>query len=218
MKRLFSLFAVVTFLLVNAAMPASAAEVPGHSSAFGGSALDWQQQYLGWLFGSETNPLMQSDFCGETVGNAFLLNAAINPVTEVTCTIPTGTRLVGSPGGSISWSPTDATTDTGLLAARDEFISHITDTAATLDGHPLEVQSGYAASDVYTIPLAPDSFVKTVDPNTAGLTETRVASAAWIIRIHPLPPGSHTLVLSDKIDGVSYTATFHLTVQPGRSN
>ena len=216
MKRLLCLFAALAFLTAGAAVPASAAGIPGNSSAFGASATVWQQRYLGWLFGSETDPLLQSNFCGETVDGAFFLNAAINPVFDATCTIPTGTQLVGSPGGSIAWFPSDSTTDQGLLAARDAFISHISNAAATLDGRSLEVQSGFATTGVYTIPLAPESFIKTVDPNTANLTETRVASAAWILRLQPLPPGSHTLVLSDSIDGVPFTATFHITVQPGK--
>jgi hypothetical protein len=193
----------------------TAAAVPGGSSAFGASSVDFQQRYYGWLLGSSTAPLLQDNFCGETVDGTFFLNTTIVPVTDATCTIPTGTRLVASPGGTVWWFPTDATTDAGLLAVRDASLTDITNVTATLDGRALEVQSGFAKTDVYTIPLAPDSFIKTYDPNTAGLTQTRVASGGWILRIQPLPPGSHTLVLSDDIDGVSYTATFHLTVSAG---
>lgn len=209
-------FAVVVMSVVAGGVAnAGAGAVPGGSSAFSASSVARQQRWMAWAFGSETNPLLQDNFCGEKVGDAFFLNAAINPVLEATCTIPRGTPLVASPGGAISWYPTDATTRRGLLAARDEFISHVSDAVASLDGKALDVQRGFATSGVYTIPLAPDSFVKTVDPNTAELTRTRVASAGWILRIPPLRHGSHTLVLSDKIDGVSYTATFHITVTRG---
>ena len=140
---------------------------------------------------------------------------ALNPVLDATCTIPAGTTLVGSPGGTIRWQPTDATTDQGLLALRDADMTNITGAAGTLDGQPLDVQSGFATPGAYTIPLAPGSFIKAVDPATAGLTQTRVASGGWIVQIRPLPPGLHTIVLSDLIGGAPYIATFHITVEAG---
>jgi hypothetical protein len=148
------------------------------------------------------------------------LNAAAVPVLEADCQIPTGTPLVASPGGIFDWDSTNSMTDAELLALRDlDFQTNIDpNPSATLDGQPLDVQSGFAKTGVYTISVAPGSLIPTVDPTfPAGQTQVRIASAVWIVRIQPLPPGSHTLVLADTIGGTPFTATFHITVRPGSS-
>jgi len=46
----------------------------------------------------------------------------------------------------------------------------------------------------------------------AEAVRARVASNAWMVRLTPLTPGSHTLTLSDTINGDPFVATFHINV------
>ena len=110
----------------------------------------------------------------------------------------------------------DAPTDAEILAGRDDEFVGVTDPSGTLDGKPLDVESGFARTGVYTFAVEEGSFAKAVDPSFAESDEARAASAGWIVRIPPLSPGNHELVLSDKLDGEPFTATFHITIEPRR--
>jgi hypothetical protein len=214
MKRLFALIAALSMLVVASPAAAGGNAVPAKSHAYGASLLTWQQRWVQWAFGSSTNPLL-SGICGEKVGRLFFLNAAIEPGTEVNCVIPTGTPLLATAGGAFAWAPTDGQTREELLASRDAAFVGITDPRATLDGRPLRVADSLRFSDVYTIRLEPGNFVQTVDPGVPG-DSTRVATAGWFVRITPLSPGQHELVLSDVIDGTVFDVTFHITVRRGK--
>jgi hypothetical protein len=207
---------IVSLGLASTATAAQGPDLPSGSSSFGASSAVWEQRLVGWLFGSATNPLLQDNFCGEQVGNVFFLNVATVPSYEATCEIPTGTQIVASPGGTVVWEPTEAQTDEGLLDELSGAVADLSNPTAAVDGHPLDVANAFVGPLVYTIPVAEGSFIKTVDPTfPAELTETRIASAAWILRIHPLPPGEHEIILGDEIGGEAFTATFHITVTPG---
>jgi hypothetical protein len=213
MRRIVLFVVLFTVALLVTSPAINAQEVPGNSSAFGASKVVWQQRLFGWLFGSATNPLLQEGFCGQVIDHVFYFNAAAAPVVEANCVIPTGTPMVASPGGTIEVAPVDGTTDQALLTKLNTDSAALSNPSATLDGRPLDVTSGFANAGAYTIPVEAGSFIPTVVP-TFTLTQTRVASAAWIIRIHPFPPGQHELVLADDIAGQPFTATFHITVQP----
>jgi hypothetical protein len=214
MKRLFVLIAALSMLVVASPAAAGGNAVPAKSHAYGASLLTWQQRWVQWAFGSSTNPLL-SGICGEKVGRLFFLNAAIEPGTEVNCVIPTGTPLLATPGGVVAWASGDVDTREELLAERDAGLAGISDPRATLDGRPLRVADSLRLSDVYTIRLEPGNFIQTVDPAVSGDT-TRVASGIWLVRITPLPPGQHELVLSDVLDGTVFDITFHITVRKGK--
>jgi hypothetical protein len=202
-------------IVVGAAGPAAAKKgaIPARSHAHGASLLTWQQRWVGWAFGSATNPLL-SGICGEQVGKLFFLNVAIEPGTEVDCQIPPGTSLFGTPAGTAAWAPSFGQTRQELLAARDSDLATISDPRATLDGRPLSLDGALSLTDVYTIPLEQGNFIQTVDPGVPG-DETRVASGGWFLRIAPLTPGQHELVLSDLIAGELFDNTLHITVQKG---
>ena len=213
MRKVILILGIAFMMSVSLVEPAVAASLPGVSSAFGGSSITWQRHYMSWLFGSETNPLMRESYCGESIDGVLFLNAATVPNFEATCTVQPGTRILASPGGSIEWAPTNGTTDEQLLAQLAADATAVQNAAGTLDGRTLNVQDGFAVAGAFTIPVADDSFIKTVDPGfPTNLTETRVASDAWMVRLMPLSPGSHTLVLSDTIAGDPYVATFHINV------
>jgi hypothetical protein len=213
MRKVMLIGGLALIMSLGVANPAVAGSVPAGSSAFGASSVTWQQRYLSWLFGSDTNPLMQDGFCGQTIDGVLFLNAAVIPNFDATCTVEPGTKLLASPGGTIEWEPTNGTTDEQLLAQLAVDEAAIQNAAATLDGRTLDVQDGFAHAGAYTIPVADNSFIKTVDPGfPSDLTEARVASSAWIVRFTPLTPGSHTLVVSDTIAGDPFVATFHINV------
>jgi hypothetical protein len=156
---------------------------------------------------------MQDGLCGQTIDGVLFLNAATIPDFEATCTVKPGTKILASPGGTIEWEPTNGTTDAQLLAQLALDSAAIQNGAGTLDGSALDVQSGFAAAGTFTIPVADTSFIKAVDPTfPSDLTEARVASDAWMVRLTPLTPGSHTLILSDTINGDPFVATFNINV------
>jgi hypothetical protein len=214
MKRLCVLIAVLSMLVVATPAAARGNAVPAKSHAYGASLLTWQQRWVQWAFGSSTNPIL-SGTCGEKVGKLFFLTAAFEPGTEVNCVIPTGTPLLATPGGVAAWVSGDVDTRAELLADRDAGLVGISDPRVTLDGRSLRVADSLRLSDVYTIRLEPGNLIQTVDPTVSGDT-VRVASGPWLVRITPLPPGQHTLVLSDVIDGTVFDITFHITVRNGR--
>ena len=72
------------------------------------------------------------------------------------------------------------------------------------------------STGVSTAPVEDGSYIKSVDEAFADLSEARVASAGWVVRIPPLSPGQHVVELFDRIDGDPFRATFHITVQRGR--
>jgi hypothetical protein len=214
MKRLCVLIAVLSMLVVATPAAAGGNALPTKSHAYGASLLTWQQRWVQWAFGSSTNPLL-SGICGEKVGKLFFLSVAIEPGTEVNCVIPTGTPLLATPGGVVAWASTDGQTREEILADRDAGLVGISEPRVTLDGRSLRVADSFRLSDVYTIALEPGNFIQTVDPAVSRDT-TRVASGLWLVRITPLPPGQHELVLSDVIDGTVFDITFHITVRKGK--
>jgi hypothetical protein len=99
-----------------------------------------------------------------------------------------------------------------LLVARDGCLEQVSDPQAILDGSPLRLEDAPRLTDVYTIKLEPGNFIQTVDDGVPG-DETEVASGGWFVRINPLTPGEHELLLSTVIDGAEVAAiAFHITV------
>jgi hypothetical protein len=210
MKR-FVLVALLALCMVSAAaMPAVAGgrALPPGSNAFGASLVTWAQRWGQWAFASSTNPLF-SGVCGEKVDGVFFLNGAFDPGTNIDCALPTGTRLLASPGGAVSWEgPVDE-----LPADVDsQFADYpLTDPRAVLDGRDLSVDNTLVKTGVYSVDLQPGNFIQTVDPNVTS-DHLQIASGGWFLRIAPLTPGSHILVLSDVIAGELFDVTFHITV------
>lgn len=210
----------IAALAIALAASAPAAAHPGlkpppHSHAFGGSLVNWQKRWFGWVFGSSANPF-ETGICGERVGRMFFLTAALEPGTEVDCHLRPGTPLLASPGGAITW-PNPGDTPAILPAdVKSAFAEGVfSDPAAALDGRSLgNLDPALRLTDVYTIPLEPGNFIQSVDPDNPEVAgdHAQVASGGWFLRITPLRPGQHTLVLLDRIEGDLYDITFHITV------
>jgi hypothetical protein len=210
MKRLVVSTLLALCMVTAVALPAAAGgnAVPPGSNAFGASLVTWAERWGQWAFASSTNPFF-SGVCGEKVDGVFFLNAALEPGSEVECAIPAGTRLLASPGGAFSWSePVDE-----LAAAVDaQFADYpLTDPRVVLDGRDLSVDNTLVKTGVYTVDLEPGNFLQAIDPNVTG-DKLQIASGGWFLRITPLTPGSHELVLSDVIAGELFDVTFHITV------
>lgn len=213
MRRTMLAGTLVALVLIVAAAPSAAKRGanPAHSHAHGASLVTWQERWMEWTFGSSTNPLL-TGVCGEQVGKLFFLAPATELGVEVDCHLPPGTSLLASPGGVVAWPPTDGQTDAELLASRDAFLMGLSDPTVTLDGRAVEVEDTFRSTDVYTIGLEPGNFIQTVDPAVIG-DQTRLASAGWFVRLNPLSPGQHELVLSIDFDGSpGAQITFHISV------
>jgi hypothetical protein len=208
MKRaVTSLFAVVLVLCPVIAT----ADVSDSDVRTSSASRYWARQWVTWVFGSDTNPIVTGT-CGEQIEEAFLLAPAPAPgQTEIECEVPRGTRLLVSPGGSIAWAPTFGETAKELRAHVVAEIALISDVHVTLDGVSLDVSDAFIETWVFTMRLEPGSFIQTVDPEVVG-DEVRVATAGWFLRIGRLSEGEHVLVLSDVVDGQTFEVTFHLTI------
>lgn len=187
----------------------------------GGGAASWnspdaqQRRLYTWMMGSSSNPLLSDDFCGELVGHEFMLTAATEAGMHRSCTVPFGVPVLASPGGCFDWF-TITTPDADVQAQRDADCTGFTNVTAQLDGRNINLGHAYAATDAYTVPIAAGSLVRTIDPAFADATEVRVASLGWMIELPLLAPGSHTLALSDDVDGNPESIVFDLTVdRPG---
>jgi hypothetical protein len=187
---------------------------PPQSHAYGASLLTWQKRWMAWAFGSGTNPLL-NEVCGEQVGMVFFLTAAEEPGTEVDCRIPPGTPLLATPGGCIIW-PFPEETPEEMLEERDACLEELSEPSATLDGRSLgDLDHLLRRTGLYTIALEPGNFIQEVEPENEAVSgdHTLVTSGGWFLRIPPLPPGHHVLVLSDQTEGGLLDITFHLTVR-----
>jgi hypothetical protein len=111
------------------------------------------------------------------------------------------------------WAPTYGQTRQELLAARDADWESVNffDPRVILDGRSLGgVDDSLRFSDVYRVPLEEGNFLQSVDPGVPG-DQTRVASVGWFVRLRPLSPGRHTLVLAAR-NGGDGGIIFHIKV------
>lgn len=194
MRRIAVTLTAVAALLGLLAAPASAALQP---------PLRLHRQWTQWAFGSSTAPLLQEDLCGERVGDVFFLTVVAGSPTSITrrvdCTVQSGVPVLVTPGGVITWAPTDGTTDRQLQLSLFRFLPHliVQSVRLVLDGREID-HGPLVVPDPYTIQLEPGNFLQTLDPAVTG-DSTRVADGAYFRLLH-LDPGDHTLVASAKYD------------------
>ena len=169
-----------------------------------------------WLFGSATDPLHRTGFCGEQVGDAFLLNVATTPVSQAACTVPAGVAVLALPAAAWAWAPTHGLTEAELLTTRNSLFTGVHDVTVTVDGAALEPGAGYADAGSYPITAELGSYLTRVTAtpaNPTGLTGALVTSVGYTLRIPPLAPGHHTVELNAVfLPAARLHATYHLTV------
>ena len=201
-----SLFVEVAAVVVLAASLAGAAP----ALAKGPAPVTEERRFFGWLGGSATDPIDHPELCGERVGGEFFLNVATSGDQHVTCVVRSGVPLVGAAGGAFSSAESRQDTDASLEAMLDAALATLSDFHAVLDGQELAVP--LERTGVYTIHVEPGSFISQDPAFAAGQRQTRVTAGGAMVHIDRLPVGSHTLVLSDQIDGEPFQVTFSINV------
>ncbi len=184
-----------------------ATEPKSHPASFG-----LQQRWVSWAVGSNTNPFLSPDLCGQQKGRYFFLTAAIEPGVERDCVIPAGVPLLASPGGDAAWAPTWGSTNHELQTNLAADFAQYGNPHVTLDGDHLSLDGTLTGGPVYRVRVRAHSLIRTVDPGfPADWATTKVASVGWFVVIHPLSPGHHELTLYDEFNGDPLDITFHIT-------
>lgn len=210
MKR--ALLLVVASLLVAGTFAPTA----GAATTSKPASIHRQKQWVRWALGSNTNPFLSEDLCGEKIGGVFFLVAAISPGVERDCTIRRGTPLLLSPAGTAFWAPTFGRTPAELFEFVDADFAGTANPSVTLDGAALSLDGALKTPDVYRSRVGQHSFIRTVDPSfPAARRVTRIASKAYFLMIPNLSTGPHTLVLSVDYFDTVLDATFHIRVTRG---
>src|SRR4051794_3002217 len=127
--------------------------------------LQWARRLNFYYFGSSANPL-QHQTCGRQFGDVFILTQSVEGGQERSCTIARGQTLLATPGGTISWAPTDGTTPAELRSSCDEAFATLTGAETILDGNA--VPRVAVKSFVHPMKLQPGNFAQAVDPAVTG--------------------------------------------------
>jgi hypothetical protein len=128
------------------------------------------------------------------------------------CTTITGTPIFGVIGTCVGWE--DAQTPasalvSGVTACATEPPWGPIEVAATVDGRPVDLARAFVVTPVFDLDLP--------EGNVLGLPAGPVASAVagHVFRIHPLPPGQHSIVLTARFaDGYMVNVAHTVTVLP----
>lgn len=203
LHRTFAAFAAFTVVIaatglsVGQAAAAPPAEPPPQSRAFGSSLQAAYSGWLTWALTAPDAPLLND--CGERVGRVFYLSSALDTGQRGECSIPTGVPIVSTPGSYFSYYLEGETpSDEEILEEVTSFDDELVDTSATLDGRPVRVDA--ATTPVLEVANNPTSFVSTTDPAAADDASLTIAASGYVMRLGPLPPGHHTLVMTTTVD------------------
>jgi hypothetical protein len=204
----------VLVLLVLSALMATAhlegAVAGGNAQVeFGPRAL--HRDWVAWGVGSDTNPLLDAQFCGEVVGDRFFMNLAATLEATYDCEVPEGMTIVAAAGYTIYWKPTDGRTDRDLRQAVNADLSEFGGPRARLDGERVDLDRAFAKTGVYSVRLGEDSLIRS-DPSFPDRRRTDVAAGAWVFKLVGLEAGDHRLVLTQRVFGDRARAVFHINV------
>jgi hypothetical protein len=203
-------FLIVTSVAVSIVCSSVVAHAD-HRSATRPASRWWAKQWVTWAFGTDASPIT-TGICGEAIDGAFALTAAFNPGrAEIWCDVPAGTPVIATPGGTLLWSPTFGQTRDDLWAAVEADVATVSDVRMVLDGRRVALGDAFIDTHLFRMPLEPGNFVQQVDPSIGG-DSVRAGLAGWFVKVRPLRPGEHRLVLADKLNGVLFKVVFHLAV------
>jgi hypothetical protein len=163
------------------------------------------------------NPFTGGDPCVQLDG----VVAPVAPLgTEsVTCTVKTGTRILvlgwTSECSTVEAPPYFGTDEPSLRACARAVDAELEPPTVTVDGRPLPVvEVETALLDV----VLPADNIFGQPAGTAALS----VGHGWVALLHPLPPGTHEIVIhvtGTYLDQpVDFTNTTTIIVQPGRAN
>jgi hypothetical protein len=169
-----------------------------------------QNGWLTWAVGSSTNPLLQDGFCGEVVGDRFFLNAALGPGrAQVSCEVPAGMTLVGTPAGAFGWNESDDDLLHGNLRQLKGLV--VPSINVKVDGAVVP-RGAMVCPEPIDVELEPGNLLETIDPAVTG-DSTRASICGWFYVLGPLSTGQHTVLLSDKFAGEKrFEVLFDVTV------
>jgi hypothetical protein len=212
--------ALSILLLLGVSMPAGAEAVPRQAHARGHSVVEWQRLFIDWLTTSSDNVLVNGG-CGDIVDGVYFLPVASGPDSRAECHVPAGTWLLASPTGGFSEIPTWGADDDAVLADLRGSMSQLIFATTTVDGHDLS--GSVMEAGVYDVgPVESGSFFDleceelpapcSVDFQPGETV--RLASAAEVLMLHPLPPGTHTIVMRAQFtftpDPIEIVVTLHV--------
>ena len=203
-----SAFAASLILLVVAAMPAwaGAGRISPNGRPRGHSLVEWQRMYVEWLTTSSTNPLF-TGACGEVVAGAYFLPASTGPDVRLECDVPVGVPVVVTPSGAFSEIPTYGADDAAVLADARATYAQLLSSSVTVDGAEVSLDGVFRDAGVYDVgPVEAGSFYDVLCEDLtppcvvdfAPGDTVRLASLAEVLILHPLTPGTHTVVLFDE--------------------
>jgi hypothetical protein len=134
----------------------------------------------------------------------------INQV-ETFCTVPTGTMIFASVGGTAWWND-QGQTDEELLEGVVSSLPDFQNLRLVVDGIEVgNIQDYLFISAVFTLELPENNIF-----GSPGGT-FRAVAGGWHAMLAPLPPGEHTIVLHDElVTGGAAEVIVHLTVVPGK--
>lgn len=189
---------VAGLIAVAAASAAPSLRMPLTGKHGGRDIVQWQRDWAQWALGGPSNPVGQG-LCGEAIDGLFFLSAALGPGTTFECNVPTGSKLLVTPGMGFFEMPTYGTTDEEIIAVtRQSWEEQIIGSSLTVDGVEIETEAATREAGAYTIQAAPGSlFVNEFGFDPGSI---RLASIGQFVILQPLGPGDHEIVAALIVD------------------
>jgi hypothetical protein len=200
---------------------------PPNSVAYGKTYGEWSAAWWQWVLPIPGRDNPNADPTGEKChvgqsGDVWFLAGTTGGVTERTCTLPTGKAVFFPIVNTVFWDPFGVETLDDLRREAKDWIDHVTELEASVDGVSLQGLRNYRSQ-----PPAPFEFIgppveedPLFGPLQAG-TQTAVADGFYLM-LQPFAPGPHTITFRGKIaipavfpsvQVFETIVTYHLTVQ-----
>jgi len=181
----------------------------------GASLTQWGEEWVRWAFSvpADRSPFLDPDgqFCQEgQSGPVFFLGASFGGTAVRSCTVPTGTPLLLSPGGNLCILHVDAETVDELKACVHQATDTLTNISADVDGVPVRDLARYFIdSPLFGFSLPNNNVL----PGLPAGQYEGVLGGFFVI-IKPLPPGEHVIRDHADFPGGDGGVEYHITVAP----
>jgi hypothetical protein len=231
-----ALLVVIAAVGMSGAGSARAADpgvVPSSANAYGKSLGEWHAAWWQWAFSfpASTHPLNPAS--GATCatgqqGHVWFLGGVVNAGGTVTrdCLIPSGTGLVVAVANvecsTLESPPFNGTDEASLRGCAAGVVDptsalFINDLSASLDGDAINVAAYRAPSPLFafSVPNTNDNILFCSPSPCSGTSGLAVADG-YLLVLHPLSVGTHTLHLGGTFPTFGFTLdiTYNLTVVP----
>lgn len=231
-----ALLMVIAAVGMSGAGSARAADpgvVPPSASAHGKSLGEWHAAWWQWAFSfpASTHPLNPAS--GATCatgqqGHVWFLGGVVNAGGTLTrdCVVPSGTALVVAVANvecsTLESPPFNGTDEASLRACAAGVVDptselFINDLSASLDGDTINVAAYRAPSPLFafSVPNTNDNILF-CSPSPCSGTSGNAVADGYVLVLHPLSVGTHTLHLGGTFPAFGFTLdiTYNLTVVP----